>query len=35
MDLRRLMKNLFKNLLGSAIDLRFWIRCIVKNKDLR
>ena len=34
MDLRRLMKNLFKNLLGSAIDLRLWVRNLVKNKDL-
>ena len=35
MDLRRLMIHLFKNLLGSAIDLRLWVRYLVKNKDLR
>ena len=34
MDLRRLMRNLFKNLLGFVIDFRLWVRCIVKNKDL-
>ena len=31
MDLRRLMKNLFKNLMVSAIDLRLWIRNFVKK----
>ena len=35
MDLRRLKIHLFKNLLGSAIDLRLWIRCLIKNKDLQ
>ena len=34
MDLRRLMRNLFKNLLGPAIDLKLWVRCLVRKTKI-
>ena len=34
MDLRRLTRNLFKNLLGFAIDLRLWIRYLVRKTKI-